>query len=189
MRSRPILASLVLLALVVGSLMVSVTVAAHSASTDDMVATQSANEHGKRGQQLARARRATAKYQDIRVALAEGYVQTSDCVGTPTSAMGWHFVKPRLVDADIQLREPEALVYHKDAYGYKLVAIEYIAPDLGQPTPRLFGRRFDGPDPINGPDQPALYTLHAWLFEHNPDGVNAPFNPRLRCPATASANH
>jgi hypothetical protein len=30
-------------------------------------------------------------------------------------------------------------------------------------------------------DIPAFYSLHVWLWEFNPSGLFAPFNPRVSC--------
>lgn len=191
---RVMVGGLLVLSLVLGNLMVIPAADAHSDEvgvTDNAAYGQQASQGGKRAKQLARARRATAKYQDISVALADGYIKASECVGTPNGAMGFHFVKDSLAqDLIILAGQPEALVYWKDERGgYKLVAVEYIVADVGQPRPVLFERSFDGPDQIAGPGTPMLYTLHAWLFEHNPDGINAPFNPRLRCPEQPGGHH
>ncbi|MFE4659150.1 hypothetical protein ACFRFJ_20975 [Streptomyces hydrogenans] len=42
-----------------------------------------------------------------------------------------------------------------------------------------FDRDFDGPEPIPGLGK--VYSLHAWIYEENPSGVFAPYNPRVRC--------
>ena len=30
---------------------------------------------------------------------------------------------------------------------------------------------------------PAFYSLHAWVWKHNPRGVLDMWNPKVRCPA------
>ena len=51
------------------------------------------------------------------------------------------------------------------------------------PTPRLFGQRFDGPMEGHIPDgsMPWHWDLHAWIWQANPGGIFAPFNPTIRC--------
>ncbi|HYD52781.1 MAG TPA: hypothetical protein VEA99_09150 [Gemmatimonadaceae bacterium] len=144
---------------------------------------------------LGKARGATAKYMHADAALADGYVSTVDCVSIPGAAMGVHFVKPALImDAVADAEQPEGLVYEPQKDGsLKLVAVEYIilqgpwqaANQSG--VPALFGQAFDvGVGPM-GP----WYTLHAWTWRHNPDGIFAPFNRKASCPAGAqsSATH
>src|SRR5215471_11493485 len=53
--------------------------------------------------ELARARSATAKYHDVAVALADGYVQKGYGPGE-----GFHFVNTSLMDCTFDLEHPEA---------------------------------------------------------------------------------
>src|SRR5262245_2352942 len=62
--------------------------------------------------QLAQVRRATAKYHDVNVALADGFIQTPACVASPDGGMGIHFINPaRLMDPAENILEPEVLLY------------------------------------------------------------------------------
>jgi hypothetical protein len=56
-------------------------------------------------------------------------------------------------------------------------------PELGffNPAPSLFGQTFQGPMPGHNPQMPWHYDLHVWLFESNPSGLFAPFNPAFSC--------
>ena len=75
--------------------------------------------------------------------------------------------------------KPELLVYADDPCGgkRKLVAVEYAVPlAASKRAPAGFIGRADEWD-ANQTFQ--LWTLHAWLFEFNIDGVFAPFNPRV----------
>src|SRR6185503_15688156 len=104
---------------------------------------------------LAQLRRATAKYHDVDVALADGFIQTPACVASPDGGMGIHFINPaRLMDPAENILEPEILLYVETADGMKLLGVEYFygigAPDTpvpnpAPPAPILFGRPFDGP--------------------------------------------
>ena len=86
--------------------------------------------------QLDRARQATAKYQDVHVAEADGYHQ----VGPDFPGMGVHFVQT-LEPKEFDIEKPPILLYQKkpDAPGgYSLVGVVYLfnaAPGQdGQPV-------------------------------------------------------
>lgn len=143
--------------------------------------------------ELAGVRRATAKYHDVNEALADGFVSTIECVEEPgTGAMGIHYVNfGRIMDPGLNPAEPEVLLYLATDDGFRLVGVEYLlaigppgapVPDNPPPAPSLFGRTFDGPMPGHGPDQPPHYELHVWLWQANPSGVFASWNPNLSCP-------
>jgi hypothetical protein len=140
---------------------------------------------------LAQLRRATAKYHDVDVALADGFIQTPACVASPDGGMGIHFINPaRLMDPAENILEPEILLYVETADGMKLLGVEYFygigAPDTpipnpAPPAPILFGRAFDGPMDAHEPGQPPHYDLHVWIWQPNPSGIFAPFNPNVSC--------
>jgi hypothetical protein len=71
---------------------------------------------------LARVRQATDKYHDVNVALADGFIETPDCVSSPGGPMGQH-----------------------------------------------------------EPGQPPHYDLHVWIWQANPSGMFAVFNPNVKC--------
>ena len=75
-------------------------------------------------------RKATERYQDVRQAIAAGYVQSGGCVsGQEEGAMGVHYVKGTLFDGKLEVEKPEALVYEPKRNGQlELVAVEYITP-------------------------------------------------------------
>jgi len=142
--------------------------------------------------QLARVRRATAKYHDVNVALADGFVPTPQCVQEPgLGGMGIHYIHPaRLMDAEVNILEPEILLYVESGNGLKLLSVEYWfsigAPDTpvpnpAPPSPIIFGRPLDGPMEQHEPGQPPHYDLHAWVWKANPSGIFAPFNPNVSC--------
>ncbi|WP_134702706.1 hypothetical protein [Ammoniphilus sp. YIM 78166] len=56
---------------------------------------------------LAKAKQATAKYHDINKAEEDGYVPGSP----PVPGMGIHYVKPILIDEEVDVTKPEALLY------------------------------------------------------------------------------
>lgn len=125
--------------------------------------------------QLEEVRQATARYLDVDVALADGYVD----IGAFVPGMGWHYLNVGNVDARFNATRPELLVYADDPCGGKrrLVAVEYAIPlELSKRAPQGFVGNADRWDAM-----PALgmWTLHAWVWEYNPDGVFTPFNSRV----------
>ncbi len=140
---------------------------------------------------LAQVRQATDKYHDVNVALADGFIRTPACVASPDGGMGIHFINPaRLMDPAENILEPEILLYNETPDGLKLIGVEYFygigAPDTHIPNPApaapvLFGRSFDGPMEQHEPGQPPHYDLHVWIWQSNPSGMFAPFNPNVKC--------
>lgn len=126
--------------------------------------------------QLDQARDAAAKYLDIDAAVADGYAD----IGLFVPNMGWHYLKESILDANFEWTKPELLVYADDPCGgkRKLVAIEYAVPfALAKRAPAGFVGRADEWD---ANQTFKLWTLHAWVYEFNPDGVFAPMNPRVQ---------
>ncbi|HEX6947774.1 MAG TPA: hypothetical protein VF246_10540 [Acidimicrobiia bacterium] len=132
---------------------------------------------------------AGAAFQDVSAAEAAGYGSTMDALGCFESAeaggMGLHYLNETLMDDQVDITRPEALVYELDADGeiVGLVAHEYIVPveawTADQP-PSLFGLDFH-----QHPVLP-LWVLHAWLWKDNPAGMFQDFNPKVRlCPEEA----
>jgi hypothetical protein len=123
---------------------------------------------------LAAARRATAQYQDVQRALRDGYVD----IGVVLPNMGRHLLKEALVDATFDAERPEVLVYMEDLGGrMKLVAVEYAVPlNLSATPPAGFP---GGADAWFADDRFQLWTLHAWIFRENPDGMFNPTNRRV----------
>jgi hypothetical protein len=119
---------------------------------------------------LAAARAASAKYHRVEAALADGFVNTGHCVASPAGGMGFHFVHPGRLGGGIDVREPEVLLYEKDASGrFRLTGAEYI----GNEGDALFGQTFT--------PTPAGPALHVWLWKHNPSGIFADWNPNVSC--------
>ncbi|MDB5279751.1 MAG: hypothetical protein JWR61_4706 [Ferruginibacter sp.] len=114
--------------------------------------------------ELQQARAATARYKKIENALKDGYAD----IAVDVEGMGHHFMKTTIVDGIVDIREPEILVYNKNAGGeQELVAVEYAVP-LTFPKPE----GFTGPaDVWNGTSGFPLWLLHAWVWSYNPDGV------------------
>jgi hypothetical protein len=147
-------------------------------------------ENGKLQRQLAEVRQATAKYHDIAVAEADGYINpgAEHCVEVPgLGTMGVHVVNPALIDGVLEPTQPELLLYVPLPNGkLKLVGVEYLVPTAAwnsDDAPNLFGVDFDGPMPEHEPNTTGEhYDQHAWIWSDNPDGVLATWNTRLSCP-------
>ncbi len=139
---------------------------------------------------VAGLRAATAMYHSVDRAVADGFVPTDECAALPgAGAMGHHYVNPpRLTDGVIDADKPEILLYAKDHDGkLRLAGAEWFTADLDQDLstdagrPVLFGQRFDGPMPGHEPGMPIHFDLHAWIWQDNPLGTFAAWNPALTC--------
>jgi hypothetical protein len=124
-------------------------------------------------------RRATSRFHSEKQAEKAGYVTTVECVAIPIGAMGIHFVNESLTDPVFDPLHPEALLYEPKANGrHRLIGVEYIVIDVGQPAPTFAGHPFDvGGTPVPVPH----WSLHVWVYEDNPLGLHAPFNPNVSC--------
>jgi len=145
-------------------------------------------------------RGATARYHRLAVATAQGYGLLTDkngiaCIANPgVGAMGVHYVNGDLVGTtEVNPRTPEALVYEPEKNGQlRLVAVEYVtfqaqwdATHTARPT--LFGQPFMLTPEGNRFGLPAFYSLHAWIWKHNPAGMFAMWNPTVHCNSAAGA--
>lgn len=123
---------------------------------------------------------ATSRYHSTTQATKAGYAVASPCVSHPTlGTMGFHWVNNSLVDPVFDAQKPEAVLYAPGPDGtLKLVAVEYIVINVGQPAPTFDGHPFDvGGTPVPVPH----WSLHAWVHADNPNGVFTPFNPAITC--------
>ena len=128
---------------------------------------------GEAAPELARARAATARYHDLEAALADGYVD----IDVVMPLMGHHYLRNANLDATFQADAPEILVYAPHDGRMRLVALEYAVPlALAANPPEGFSGSADRWDRN---EQFQLWTLHAWVWYENPDGVFAPMNPRV----------
>jgi hypothetical protein len=134
---------------------------------------------------------ATARYTDINVAIAEGWVTATPCVSGPdTGAMGVHLVLPsRLSSGILNPEQPEALIYEPMANGaMRLVGVEFIvlasvwaSHNPGGGVPALDGNLLNYIGAPNRYGLPAFYEMHVWAWEHNPKGSYADWNTHVTC--------
>lgn len=143
------------------------------------------------------AARVTAKFRDLAVAKQAGYGLLKDkngvaCIAMDSmpgmGAMGVHYAKNALVaDGVVKMSAPEALVYAPSAGGkLRLAAVEYVVLKAAwdarhASAPSLFGHRFNLTPAGNRFGLPAFYSLHAWIWKHNPAGMFAMWNPEVSC--------
>ncbi len=132
---------------------------------------------------LERLRAATAPFRDLGAAQAAGYpTATPACLSDSTlGGMGHHYVNRAHVDGRLELEHPEILLYAPVPNGApKLVAVEYIIPyrilSRDAEAPRIFGQALQRSDPLK------LWYLHVWVWEENPAGLFADWNPKVACP-------
>jgi hypothetical protein len=146
---------------------------------------------------IDKVRTATARFRDINVAIAEGWVQGTPCVSGPdTGAMGVHFVMPsRLNKFVLQADQPQALIYEPLPGGaFRLVGVEFIVLSpvwMGQPnsattTPALEGDLLNYISFPNRFGLPAFYEMHVWAWEDNPKGSFADWNTHVTCEKQAA---
>jgi hypothetical protein len=144
----------------------------------------------------------TAKFADLKVAKQAGYGLLKDkqglsCIamepmpGMAAGAMGVHYASPALVgDGQLDVHTPEALVYRPVGGGkLSLAALEYVVIKQAwdakhNGTPVMFGHRFNTTPAGNRFGLPAFYSLHVWLFQRNPSGEFAMWNPLVKCGGT-----
>jgi hypothetical protein len=131
---------------------------------------------------LKAVRQATVRYNATTQALKAGYVPDTHCVQSPFGGMGYHWANPTRIDAAFDPLEPEVVLYAPSPRGLKLVAVEYIVLNVGQPRPYFGDHPFDigGVMPLTLAGI-AHWSLHVWLHEDNPNGVFTPFNPNVSC--------
>ena len=139
-------------------------------------------------QDLATLRRVTAPFPQFETAMGAGWsAQITPCMSDPSAGgMGFHYGNVGLIDGSVQVDQPELLLYAPEKNGrMRLVAVEYIIPYTfharSAAPPVLFGQEFKQNDTFQ------LWGLHAWVWEENPSGMFASWNPRVTCGTTASA--
>ena len=136
---------------------------------------QEVQSKGNASPLVRKVRRATGRFRDINVAIAEQWVPATPCVSGPNyGAMGVHFVLPaRVGDGVLDANEPEALIYEPMSNGaMRLVGVEFIAVE---------GHLTHFVEEPNRYGLPAFYEIHVWAWEHNPNGNFADWNTLVSC--------
>lgn len=130
---------------------------------------------------LAALRALVAPFHRLEVAMDAGWDEVlTPCLENPSEGgMGFHYGNPDLIDGEVDLLEPEALLFAPWRNGdVRFVAVEYIVPIPawdGDDPPTLLGQEFH----LN--EEADIWALHIWLWQHNPSGMFADWNPRISC--------
>jgi hypothetical protein len=162
-----------------------------AASAHDHTGTVSSDAFPDVASQLAAVRQLTAKYHDLKAALADGYQLgfrglVIGCIANPSAgAMGYHYFNwAKMDDPSIHELDPEVLVYHRSEDGTLVLgAVEWVVPkvawDAGGNTapPVVFGQALHVLNPVLN-----WYIAHAWVWTHNPVSMFADWNPAVTCP-------
>jgi hypothetical protein len=159
------------------------TLASHHDSSSD--------EKARAGALVKIVREATERFQDVRVAEAEGYVLQFGCVSGPAAgAMGLHYVNGPLVGAGVlDAKRPQIVIYEPKPNGrLKLIGADYLVlADAWNTThtepPQLMGQLFHLFESPNRFGLPAFYTLHVWAWKENPSGAFVNWHPNVSCEA------
>jgi hypothetical protein len=140
---------------------------------------------------LAAVRAATARFHRFEVADEEGYdfLFLNTCMvdqsGSDRGGMGYHYVNTALLDGQVSIATPEAVLYEPGPNGQlRLVALEYVIPKAAWTAPNppvLLGQEFI----LNAFD---LWALHVWVWKHNPSGMYADWNPNVNCDNAATVS-
>ena len=114
-------------------------------------------------------------------AVAAGYERhVSQCVqNPPQGGMGYHHAKAALRDASLEVDKPEILTYVRTLDGqYKLTGVEYVVPIAAwsrTEPPAIMGQNLKRAESLG------IWYLHVWIWEPNPSGLFADWNPRITC--------
>jgi hypothetical protein len=141
-------------------------------------------------------RDATERFQDVSVAVAEGYALQFGCVSGPDSgAMGLHYVNGDLVNkGELDASHPQIVIYEAMPDGkLKLIGADYLviadawnAKHSG--PPELMGQFFHLFESPNRFGLPAFYTLHVWAWKDNPNGAFVNWHPKVSCDSFGGQN-
>lgn len=172
--------------LLTGSLLTGGAATAHEKETTGGGAATHSRDGA--GQQLAALKKSLSPFHDVRVAEAAGFIAVSGCEVSDEGGMGVHYLHPARAVQTPDATKPSILLYEPTADGsMRLLGAEWFQADADQDLhtdadrPTLFGQPFNGPMPGHNPMMPVHYDLHVWLFDSNPDGVFAPWNPSVDC--------
>jgi hypothetical protein len=126
-------------------------------------------------------RAATEAFKMLDNAVAAGYErEVPQCVqDLPQGGMGFHHKNFALRDANLEVDKPEILLYERTPDGrYKLTGVEYIVPISAwsrTEPPTIMGQNLKRADSLG------VWYLHVWIWEPNPSGLFADWNPLVKC--------
>jgi len=168
MRRHKLTVFAVICTLLIGTLPLSVHGVSAVTPTDNLSA--------ETNRQLAQARRATAKYNDVSAAEEDGYVN----INIYESGEGLHYVNFSLIDGTFDPAHPEVLLYAPSPNENRmvLVAVEYVVPLSASATAP---EGFSGSNDVwrENSEGLGLWELDAWIWMNNSDGIFAFKNTRV----------
>jgi hypothetical protein len=164
---------------------------------DDHAAGAIAQPHKRTDEENAlvnAVRKATARFKNVSSVdgPGEGYALAFGCVsGGDFGAMGLHYVNMSLVDGDVDVTQPEIILFEPAEHGrIRLTGADFLVPVAaweekhpGEGPPQLMGQLFHLFDSPNRFGLPAFYTLHVWAWKDNPNGTFVNWNPNVSCDA------
>jgi hypothetical protein len=129
---------------------------------------------GRAQNELARVRQATAEFHELGRAQAAGYgvlvthpETGAECLSHGTmGGMGYHYLNPDLVSADVTVELPQVILYEDGPNGTR----PSHRPSCSGRNSSRTTRSTSGPS-----------TSGVW--KHNPSGMFADYNPRVSCDA------
>lgn len=137
-------------------------------------------------EQLKQVRDSLMRYEDVENAVADGFEQFGSCMSSTQGSQGIHFRHPeRIADPTVDIMEPELLMYEPREDGsLRFIGVELLVFQAdwheagNEAVPVQLGREFG----INMTllDRP-FYALRAWVWQHNPSGFFANWNPLVSC--------
>ena len=144
-------------------------------------------------------RSATEKYKNVRSieGPGDGYELTFGCVsGGDFGAMGLHFLNFKLVDGEVDVTQPEIVLFEPTPNGgIRITGADFVVPvaawDAAHAVPpaehaappELMGQLFHLFDSPNRFGLDPFYTLHVWAWKDNPNGTFGNWNPDVSCDA------
>lgn len=139
----------------------------------------------ERARALAELKAASARYQDVNVAIQDGFILLHECEVRPgEGAVGILYVHlERFMDGELDPKSPDGLIYEpRESGDPELVGVEVAMPRSmwDQPEPPEFLGT-----PLQVEEEFDAFGLHIWVWRHNPDGVFAPAHPGITCPPEA----
>jgi hypothetical protein len=162
---------------------------AHSHATTAEEQEMSADQAAGANTLLKIVRDATARYQDVKVAEAQGYALQFGCVsGDDFGAMGLHYINGSILNSGIlDPTKPQIVIYEPTANGdLKLIGADFLVfADAWNAThsspPQMMGQLFHLFPSPNRFGLPAFYTLHVWAWKPNPMGTFVNWHSNVSC--------
>jgi hypothetical protein len=161
--------------------------AADGSETIDSGNEQAAHEHAAPAKLVRLVRAATKQFLNVNAATAVGYGPFLGCIsGSDHGAMGVHYVNGALLNGEIEVSHPQALIYEPSNGKMRLVGVEFIVDQATwlahNPTPPVLeGQTFLLVDSPNRYGIPAFFELHVWAWRDNPQGAFVDWNNHVTC--------